>query len=65
MPDRSEVKQIAVYVDLKFFRKVKREADSRHRKIGPAVLDILREYFDKEDKKQEAENVRNSTSETR
>lgn len=43
---RGTVRQIAVYVDHEFYRRVEREAVARRRKVGPTVLEILREYFD-------------------
>lgn len=44
---RTTVRQIAVYVDHGFYRMVEREAQARRRKVGPTVLEILQEYFDK------------------
>lgn len=47
--DRTKVRQLAVYVDPQFLRKIEREARDRRRKLGPTVLEILREYFEKKE----------------
>lgn len=54
-------RQVAVYADQKLFSKIEKEAAVRRRRLGPTVVEILREYFDKQ--KGEA-NARTRVSET-
>ena len=43
---RHGIKQIALYADMLTFVKLGKEASERHRKLGPTVLAIVREYFE-------------------
>ena len=41
-------RQVAVYADEELFRKIEKEAQERRRRLGPTVVEILVEYFDKQ-----------------
>ena len=49
--------QIAVYAPGPLLNLLYREADRRHRKLGPTVLEICWEYFNKGKATSEAANV--------
>lgn len=43
----SKLRQVAVYPDYKMLRKIEKESVLRNRKLGPTILEILKEYFGK------------------
>lgn len=48
MPRPDKTKQVTVYLLPELSKKLEREAIKRRRKMGPTVIEILHDYFDRE-----------------
>lgn len=54
---RDKVRQVSLYANPEFLRRIEKEARERHRKLGPTVAEILREYFEKKDREARLEKA--------